>query len=87
MINKLEKQYKNEKFVYINNYSTKYVISNYGRIYTFKKNKFMNWQFNDRGYAQIQLYKNAIPKTFRISRLVIEYFSYKKIIILIIWNT
>lgn len=42
MLNTIPTQNNDEIFKYIVGYDNKYAISNYGRVYTFKRNKFMN---------------------------------------------
>ena len=41
MLSTLQKQHDNENFKYIEGYANKYAISNFGRVYSFKREKFM----------------------------------------------
>lgn len=51
-------------------YEKYYLISNFGDIYSLKKHRILNHQFNKKGYARIQLFKKTKMKHHRISRLV-----------------
>lgn len=51
-----------------------YLITDTGRVYSLKAQKYLSPQFNYDGYATLKLCKNGIHKTFRIHRLVAETF-------------
>jgi len=62
----------NEEFKIIKDFPN-YKISNLGRIYNIKTEKYLTLQEN-KGYLQVFLYNNGIKKFFLVHRLVGEYF-------------
>jgi hypothetical protein len=69
--NNLLKDDEEFKLLNLNNYENLYKISNYGRIYSIKKNIFMKNIKNGNGYNIIRLYNNlGKSKIFRIHQLV-----------------
>lgn len=63
-----------EVFVPVVGYEDLYKISNYGRIYSIKKCKYLRPKSNGRGYLQIELTKNKIHKMHYVHRLVASAF-------------
>ena len=55
----------------IRNYENMYAITDDGRVWSYKTNKFLTPWLN-RGYLQVSLYNNGIEKKFSIHRLVAE---------------
>jgi hypothetical protein len=58
-----------ESFRFVKNYEN-YMISNEGRVFSIKRNKFLKPILNDRGYYIVDLYTNGLVKRFRVHRLV-----------------
>jgi len=61
------------------NYENLYEISNFGQIKSFSRpgnwhEKILKLNLKQDGYSQITLWKNRIPKTFLVHRLVLETF-------------
>lgn len=67
----------NEKFLQIKNYPD-YYISNYGRVYSIKRNKILKPFINNCGYCLITLYNEYGFKKITIHSLVAENFLEKK---------
>ena len=61
------------KFKEIDGYPN-YLIYEDGRVWTNTRDRFKSNKIGNRGYLQIQLYKNCKPKTFYIHRLVALHF-------------
>jgi hypothetical protein len=61
-----------EEFKIIDDFD--YSISNLGRIRNDKKGTFLKGSKNTWGYLVVNLYKNGIPKVFKIHRLIGIYF-------------
>jgi len=84
MLNTIQKQHDNEIFFYIAGYSNKYAVSNLGRVYSFKRNKFMtpsrytDLRINNSKattYLRVKLRKPSTGgKLFPVHRLVAEAF-------------
>lgn len=58
------------KSIYIEEEKTKYLISNYGRVYNSKSKKFLKPYLNRKGYCVIGLQHNGKRYRFSIHRLV-----------------
>lgn len=50
---------ENSRCVKIKNYEDYYIFVD-GRVYSFKSNKFLKWEYSGRGYASISLRKNGV---------------------------
>ena len=57
----------------IQDYSN-YLIYEDGKVFSKKKNKFINSSPNSKGYVQVKLIKDGKQKTFKIHRLVAIYY-------------
>lgn len=88
MLSTIPKEHNDEIFKYIEGYEEYYAISNYGRIYTFKRNKFMSPSVyrdtrinNIKATAYLRV-KLRIPQTdgklFPVHRLVAKAFIENK---------
>jgi len=62
-----------EIFVEIPGYSN-YAVSNYGTVCNVKHERDLTPQPDSKGRMLVQLYKNGIPKTFFVHRLVAQAF-------------
>lgn len=58
----------------IKGYENIYKVSNYGRVYSIKRKKFLKLRKTQRGYIKVDLHKNGNAKTYRVHRLVAEAF-------------
>ena len=58
-----------ENFKFIKGYE-KYMISDYGRVFSIKRHKFLKPYINSFGYYVVNLCENKIKKTIKIHRLV-----------------
>lgn len=58
----------------IKNYEELYAISESGKVWSYRKNRFLKEIIGDGGYLQVNLFKNGSFKYFRIHRLVAEHF-------------
>ena len=58
----------------IKGYEGLYMISSYGRVYSFYSKDFLTLTENKYGYLQVSLYKNSKKKSFKVHRLVSEAF-------------
>jgi hypothetical protein len=58
-----------ENFKFIRGYEN-YMISDYGRVFSIKRNKFLKPFRDSQGYYMVVLYNNCIRKTIAIHRLV-----------------
>ncbi len=67
---------KQEVFKFIDGYHEYYMISNYGRVLSFKrgKPKFLKQIVNFKGYLVVDLYGNFKSKQKYIHRLVAKHF-------------
>jgi hypothetical protein len=63
----------NESFKFIKGFE-KYMVSDYGRVFSIKSHKFLKPHINSKGYYLVNLYNNGIVKHFRIHRLVALHF-------------
>lgn len=63
-----------EIFAPVVGYEGLYKISNYGRIYSIQKRKYLRPKSNGRGYLQIELTKEKNHKMHYVHRLVAEAF-------------
>ena len=64
-----------EEFRDIDNYEGLYKISNFGRVYSVKRNKFLKpCKENNKGYLVVILCKDDKPKKYKIHRLVAQAF-------------
>lgn len=63
-----------EEFKDIENYEGLYQISNYGRVYSLKKQKFLKSQSDKDGYQFVMLYKYGKAKFYYIHRIVASTF-------------
>lgn len=54
-----------------------YLISNYGEVFSKKRNLTLKYRKNDRGYFSIVLYNKGEFKSFRVHRLVLSIFDNK----------
>ena len=70
----LEIPFDFEKFKDIDNYEGLYQISNYGRVFSVKSNKFLKPFKNQDNYLQVQLYKDGKSKLYLVHRLVAQAF-------------
>jgi hypothetical protein len=64
-VGKMEEVWKD-----IEGYEGLYKISNYGRIYSFHTNKYMQGRLNNKGYRHVCLSKNKKMNDFQVHRLV-----------------
>ena len=53
-------------------YEGEYAITRDGKVWSYKRNKFLKCSDNGKGYYQINLYKNGKGKNYLIHRLVAE---------------
>lgn len=51
-----------------------YMISNFGRVYSNKKNRLMSISKNDKGYCYAHIYKNSKQHHLKLHRLVAKLF-------------
>jgi hypothetical protein len=58
-----------ESFRFIKNYEN-YMVSDEGRVFSIKRNKFLKLRINSRGYYYVSLSSNKIVKNFTVHRLV-----------------
>lgn len=58
----------------IKNYEEFYAISENGKVWSYRKNRFLKEIIGDGGYLQVNLFKSGSFKYFRIHRLVAEHF-------------
>ena len=63
-----------EKWVRVED--TNYEISNYGRMVNTKTGNLLKTQANKKGYQVIRVTINRVKRTFRIHRLVAQYFVF-----------
>lgn len=56
----------------IKGYEGIYAITSCGKVWSYRKKKFINPQFNERGYKYVHLYKDGIKKLAFIHRLVAQ---------------
>ena len=63
-----------EVFKSVVGYEGLYTVSNYGRIYSLQKNKFLRSKSNGRGYLQVMLTKGKEHKMLYVHRIVAEAF-------------
>lgn len=56
----------------IRNYENMYAVTEDGRVWSYKSNKFLKQTLLNRGYLQVELYNNGVGKKFLIHRLVAE---------------
>ena len=56
----------------IRNYENMYTVTEDGRVWSYKSNKFLKQTLLNRGYLQVELYNNGVGKKFLIHRLVAE---------------
>ena len=63
-----------EIFKDIENYEGLYQISNFGRVYSIKRNRFLNPKKSGNGYRQVVLYKEDKHKYCYVHRLVAQAF-------------
>jgi len=69
------KKVKNmEEWKWIPGYENKYVISNYGRVYSYLSNQYKDLTLRDDGYLIVTLQNNKKGKTYLVHRLVLETF-------------
>lgn len=63
----------------VENFEGLYQVSNYGRVWSVRKNKFIRMHKNnyDEEYLSVQLHKNKYVKCYQIHRLVFETFVRK----------
>ena len=61
-----------EKWVRVED--TNYEISNYGRMVNIKTGNLLKTQANKKGYQVVRVTINRVKRTFRIHRLVAQYF-------------
>lgn len=61
----------------IKDYEDFYAISENGKVWSYRKNRFLKEIIGDGGYLQVNLFKNGSFKYFRIHRLVAEHFIKK----------
>lgn len=62
-----------ELFVPVEDYDN-YVVSNYGRVVSVKRDIDLSPSRNKDGRLTVSLYKNGVPKTFYVHRLVAQAF-------------
>jgi hypothetical protein len=62
-----------ESFRFIKDFE-KYMISDCGKVFSIKRNKFLKPRINDRGYYFVDLYTNGLVKRFKVHRLVAKAF-------------
>lgn len=65
---------ENEDFRYIENYVGLYLISNIGRIFSLRRNKFIKGYVNASGYVKVCLHKNGSLKCYNVHMLVADSF-------------
>lgn len=53
-------------------YEGLYAVTSCGKVWSYKRQKFLSPGFNHRGYLQVILYKDGKSKSFRIHKLVAE---------------
>ena len=63
----------NEVFLY-DLYSENYLVSNYGRIFSIKTNKFLKLTINNTGYVSLKIYDNNTKKTILLHRIIARTF-------------
>lgn len=70
---KFDKQelYEGEEFRWVPNYENLYLVSNYGRIYSFYREKFLSAQEVGDGYLNVELWKDRVGIKFYVHRLVL----------------
>lgn len=61
---------ENEIWKDIPHYEGLYLISNYGRVFSYYRKKLLTLTVDSKGYVKICLYKNGIPKQEKVHRLV-----------------
>ena len=61
-------------FKNIQGYEGLYSISDEGKVWSHRSNKFLKETSGDNGYLQVNLYKNKSSKYFRIHKLVASHF-------------
>lgn len=54
----------------INDYEKLYAITEYGEVWSYKRNKFLKKCLTKSGYYIVNLHKNGVMKSYRINRLV-----------------
>lgn len=70
----VEAFYGKEYFTAIDGFDGKYLISTWGRVYSFNSNKFLIGEINEKGYCRVTLSKNGKHKHYKVHRLVAEAF-------------
>lgn len=63
-----------EIWMKIKNYNGEYLISNFGNVKSFKTNRILKPQNDNKGYLFVMLSKNSIRKNYKLHRLVAEHF-------------
>lgn len=56
----------------IKNYEGEYAITSCGRVWSYKRNKFLKPSDDGKGYLFVHLYKNGVDKLIKIHRIVAE---------------
>lgn len=56
----------------IKGYEGLYAITSCGRVWSYRSKKFLKPRIKKNGYCDVILYKDKIPKTFSVHRLVAE---------------
>ena len=56
----------------IQGYEGMYAVTSCGKVYSYKRKKFLKPQRDGSGYLKVNLYKNGEQKTYRIHKLVQE---------------
>lgn len=72
MRHKIKAKFKNERFKYVRDTKQQYIISNYGRLFSVKKNKIkeLKKRLNNSGYHSNILSINGKQKSYLVHRMV-----------------